>query len=183
MQNILSGHHTVDLNLSDKINKCVQYHARVHHMDFANMTLYSRKQLVQLLASLYNLHGMKPTIHRVRLTDNRIAVLPTFAIRSMLYSILTDSSLMRPENIAPNYSLFTGQPTRSVSHLDEVYTGWAWKEALEFHCGDKTDILPLGLVCFYDKPIQMYLAPLPVYPFLQFLHSSMKSVGCALTSK
>ena len=46
MQNILSGHCTVDLNLSYEINKCVQYHARVHHMDFANMALYSRKQLV-----------------------------------------------------------------------------------------------------------------------------------------
>ena len=63
MQNILSEHCTVDLSLSDEINRCVQYHARVHHMDFANMTLYSRKQLVRLLASLYNLHRIKPTIN------------------------------------------------------------------------------------------------------------------------
>ena len=152
-------------------------------MDFANMTLYSRKQLVQLLASLYNLHGMKPMIHRVRLTDSRIAVVSTFDIRSMLYSILTNSSQIRPENIAPNYNLFTCHPTHPGTHLDEVYTGWAWREALEFYCVDQMDIFPLGLVCFYDKPIDMYLAPLPVHPFLQYLHLLMRSVKCVLIFK
>ena len=92
MQSILSGHCTVDLNLSDEINKCVQYYERVHHVNFANLTLYTRKQLVQLLASLYNLHKMKPTIIQVRLTDSRIPAVPSFDLRSMLYSILTDSS-------------------------------------------------------------------------------------------
>ena len=152
-------------------------------MDFANMTLYSSKQLVQLLASLYNLHKMKPTIHQVKLTDSRIAVVPTFDIRSMLYSILTDSSLMTPENIALNYNLFTGQPTRPITHLDEVYTGWHGKK----HWNFIVEIRQISCLWVWFasmiKPIQMYLAPLPVHPFLQFLHSSMRSVECVLTFK
>ena len=72
------------------------------------------------MASLYNLHKMKPAINQVRLTDSRIAVVPTFDIRSMLYSILTDPSQMRPENIAQNYDLLTGRPIGPVTHLDEV---------------------------------------------------------------
>ena len=73
---------------------------------------------------------------------------------------------MRPENIAPNYNLFTGRPTHPVSHLDDVCTGWAWREALEFHCGDQTDILPLGLVCFYDNTYSDVLGTLACAPFI-----------------
>ena len=73
---------------------------------------------------------------------------------------------MRPENITPNYNLFTDQPTRPTTHLDEVYTGWAWREAMGFHCRDQTDILPLGQVCFYDKTHSDVLGTLACAPFL-----------------
>ena len=170
MQDILSGHRNVDLSLFDEINQCVQLHATEHKVDFGSCKMYSRKELVTIMTELYNLHGMKPTMNRVKLNDNSVAVVPTFDIKTMLLSILNDNTRMRPENIAPNYNLFTGKPTKPVTKLDEIHTGWAWEKARSHYCGDDTDVLPLGLICFYDKTHSDVFGSLACSPFIAIPH-------------
>jgi len=51
-------------------------------------------------------------------------------------SLLTDERLMKPENIAPGYDLFTGKLDGEIHHLGEIHTGEAWEPARQRFCGD-----------------------------------------------
>ena len=76
--------------------------------------------MINELVKAYNLHAMKPKLHRVTLSDKSQAVVPVFDIKTMLVSLLNDPSRMKKENIAPNYDLFTGKPIGPVENLDGV---------------------------------------------------------------
>ena len=113
--------------------------------------MYSRDELVRMSTEVYGLHGLKPTLNRAKLSDGGEAVVPTFDVKTMLLSLLNDNSKMIVENIAPNYNLFTGKPIDpSNTNIGEIHTGWAWEEARAHHCGDQENVLPLGLICFFD---------------------------------
>ena len=78
-----------------------------------------------IVTDLCNLYGMKPTMNRVTLNVNSVAVVPTFDVKTMLLSILNDKTQMHPKNIAHNYNLLTSKPIVPVTHLDKIHTGWA----------------------------------------------------------
>ena len=166
MMNILNSHRQIDLNLFSEINDCVKYHAQEHKVDFATTKMYNRDELVRISTEVYNLHGMKPKLNRVKLSDNTEAVVPSFDVKTMLLSILNDPTRMRWENIASNYDPFTGRPINPVTHIDEIHTGWAWEDAREHYCGDDPDVFPLGLVCFYDKTHSDLFGSLACAPFI-----------------
>ena len=69
MENVITSHRNVDLNLSNEINDCIQYHAQSRHLDFATTKLYKRTTLITKITDAYNLHGLKPTLNRVLLSD------------------------------------------------------------------------------------------------------------------
>ena len=64
--------------------------------------MYSRDELVRISTKVYWLHGLKPTLNRVKLWDGGKAVIPTFDVKTMLLPLLNDNSKMIVENIAPN---------------------------------------------------------------------------------
>ena len=138
----------------------------VSNVDFATEKLYSREQLVEIATDVYNLHGLRPTLNSVTLSDKSTAIVPSFAIKTMLLLILNDPTCMRPENIAQNYNPFTGRPTAPVTHIDEIHTGWAWELARAHYCGDEIDVLPLGLICLYDKTHSDLVGSLSCSPFI-----------------
>jgi hypothetical protein len=158
----------------EEINECVQYHAEAHNVNFAKCKMYSRPDLVKAMAKVYNLHAMKPTLNRVTLSDAKIAVVPTFDVKTQLLLILNDPSQMRPENIALNYDIFTGMPKEPSDELGEIHTGWAWEKARQFYCGDKPDVVPVGLVCFYDKTHSDLFGSLVCAPLMCVPHFSTK---------
>ena len=120
---ILNSHRHVDLNLFSEINDCVTYHAREHHVNFKSDKMYSRDELVRISTEVYGLHGLKPTLNRVKLSDGGEAVVPTFDVKTMLLSLLNDNSKMIVENIVPNYNLFTGKPIDpSNTNIGEIHT-------------------------------------------------------------
>ena len=170
MHNILSSHRQVDLSLFKEINDCVQYHADTHKVDFANCKMYSCEELIRAVTEIYNLHGMKPTMNRVKLSDESIAVVPTFDVKTMLLSVLNDPTRTKKENIAPNYDIFTGKPIEPSDNLDEIHTGWAWEQARQFYCGNDPDVMPLGLICFYDKTHSDLYGSLACAPFMCIPH-------------
>ena len=166
MMHIMNKHREVDLKMYSEINECVCYHAREKNVDFRTTRMYTRKQLVDISTNVYQLHGFKPTMNRVTLSDKSIAVVPTFDVKTMLLSILNDKTKMKMENIASNYDLFTGRPINEVTHIDEIHSGWAWEEARAHHCGDDENVMPMGLVAFYDKTHSDLFGSLACAPFI-----------------
>ena len=94
LMHILNSHRHVDLNLFSEINDCATYHAREHHVNFKSDKMYSRDELVRISTEVYGLHGMKPKLNRVKLSDGGKAVVPTFDVKTMLLLLLNDNSKM-----------------------------------------------------------------------------------------
>jgi hypothetical protein len=178
LENVISSHRNVDLNLSNEINDCIQYHAQSRNLDFATTKLYKRPTLINKITDAYNLHGLKPTLNRVLLSDESYAVVPTFDVKTMLLSLLNDPSRMKAENMAPNYDAFTGKSIDASTHLDEVHTGWAWEGAREHYCGDDPDVFPLGLIGFYDKTHTDVFGSLSSAPFIVVPSCFNESATC-----
>ena len=165
-QHILTGHRGVDLNLGKELNECVQYHASTHNVDFGTVKMYERDDLVKVLTIMYNLHEMKPTMCRLKLSNDNIAVVPRFDVKAMFLSILNDPIRTCPENVAANYDIFTGKPKGPMSTIDEIHTGWAWEKARKHYCGNDPHAFPLGLIVFYDKTHSDLYGSLACAPFI-----------------
>ena len=75
----------------------------------------------------------------------------------MILSLLSDESLMKDENLAPGYDIFTGV----VDNVDnnhphnqnygEVHTKDAWNEARDNYCGKEGKYMPINLIVFGEK--------------------------------
>ena len=65
-------------------------------------------------------------------------IISLFDIEAVILSLLTDDSLMRPENLAAEIDVHTGQVDESHAankHYEEVHTGDAWEPARAHCCG------------------------------------------------
>ena len=163
---IMHSHRRIDLNLGDELNRCTQKYAKHHGVNFGEDRLYTRDELIKKLAKTYNLHGLKPDLRRIKLTDDSEATVPVFDVKAMLLKFLNDPSKMNPENIAPNFDIFTGKPIEPSSELGEIHTGSAWEIARENYCGADEDALAMGLVVFYDKTHSDCFGSLAVAPLI-----------------
>ncbi len=77
--------------------------------EFNRMTkLRHRKVFVETTEKMFGIQGMHPVYGSVRLTDNTVATVPVFDEKTMILSLLQDPTLMRPENFAVGYDIFTG---------------------------------------------------------------------------
>ncbi len=117
-------------------------------------TLRHRKVFVAQTEKMFGIQGMHPTYGSVCLTDNTVATVPVFNAKTMILSLLHDPTLMRPENFAAGYDIFTGAELvgyDSNNNYGEVHTGDAWMPALSRYCGRKGDYMPVALIMFGDK--------------------------------
>ena len=72
----------------------------------------------------------------------------------MILSLLTDDTLMHPDNLAPGVDVHTGKVDESNSankYYGEVHTGNAWEPARAHYCGDNDANMPIALIVFGDK--------------------------------
>ena len=77
--------------------------------DFNRYTkLRSRKVFLNEVEELFQTESFKPTYGSVILHNNSIATVPVFNMKSMMLSILHDTTVMRPENFAEGLDIFTG---------------------------------------------------------------------------
>jgi hypothetical protein len=112
------------------------------------------------------LNFLKPTLHSVPLTDGSVATVPIFDVKALLNSFLNDPLKVRQGNFAYNYDIFTGKAKLPTSTFDEIHTGLLWEQARQKYCGDDPDVLPLALVCFYDKTNTDVFGSLSCAPFI-----------------
>ena len=166
MENTVHRHREVDLNITQDINECTIRHLKYNDVDIKSSKVYKRKELVSKLGKVYNLSELKPKLHNVKLHDGGTATVPVFDVKATLLKLLNNPELMRPENIASNYDIFSGKPISPSTKLNEIHTGNAWEPARQFYCGDDPDALAMGLVLFYDKTHSDLFGSLAAAPLL-----------------
>ena len=148
LEHAIHNHREVDKSVMDDVIKIIQLHAS-RGLNLSTAQLVSRETLVKMIAQSFNLHHLKPRIVKVPISHGTASV-GVFDLKSKLCSILHNPELMKAENIAEGYDIWTGQAEASDVY-GEIHTGWLWDMAREHYCGDDPDAMPLGLVCFYDK--------------------------------
>ncbi len=166
LEHVIRGHRVVDLSLLDDVTKIVQLHVS-RGLDLKSSKLYTREQLVRILSDAFNMRGMKPKIVKVPVS-NGCASVAVFDVKNVLLSLLHDTKLMKPENFAPGYDIFTGKATVESTQYGEVHTGWVFEQARAKYCGDDPDVFPLPLVSFYDKTYIDIYGSLSCAPYITF---------------
>ncbi len=94
-----------------------------------------------------------PVNKQVTLKDDTQVTVPIFDVRAMILDILTNPDLMRKENFAQGYNIFTGDVDEnhpSNQNYGEIHTGDEWIPARDNYCQSPYD-MPIGIVIFGDK--------------------------------
>jgi hypothetical protein len=98
--------------------------------------------------------ALRPVNKQVNLHDNTLISVPVFDARAMIMDILTNSNLMKKENIAVGYDIFTGNVNdnhESNKQNGEIHTGDEWIPAWDRNCRPHdtfTNDMPIGMVIF-----------------------------------
>ena len=58
---------------------------------------------------------------------------------------------MKQENIARDYNIFTGKPTKPTTHYGEIHTDDAWEPSRYYFCGNHPQFMPIALLIFGDE--------------------------------
>ncbi len=131
------------------------FNSYINSPEFSRMTtLRTRKQFMVESEKMFSIQSMKHSLGNVKLTDDTLATVPVFDARVMILSMLHDPSLMREENFAPGYDIFTGAELDDCecnNSYGEVHTGDAWRPAVTQYCGSDGKFMPVALIVFGDK--------------------------------
>ena len=87
----------------------------------------------------------------------------------MILSLLTDESLMKEENFAPGYDIYTGEVDVQHPHNQnyrEVHTGDAWKGVRDHCCGTEKEYMHIALIVFGNKTHTDLYGTLSITPVL-----------------
>jgi len=120
--------------------------------DFNTFTpLSTREQLFAQVERIFRTDSLKPTYGRVRLTNDNLATVPVFDVKSMILSMVHDKSLMKEENFAAGLDIFTGNVDTNCDENNsygEIHTGDAWEPARDKFCGRDGKYMPFGMIIF-----------------------------------
>jgi hypothetical protein len=97
--------------------------------------------------------ALRPVNKHVTLHDGTKVTVLVFDVRAMILDILTNPDLMRKENFAKDYDIFTGDVDEnhpSSQNYGEIHTGDEWIPARDRYCQSPND-MPIGIVIFGDK--------------------------------
>ena len=118
-----------------------------------NIMLKTRKQFMEYSEKVFNIESLKPIYGNVKLCNNTVVTVPVFDAQSMILSLLHNPLIMKEENLAPGYDIFTGKLNDSECNelYGELHTRDRWLPALTHHCGTNGEFMPVALVVFGDK--------------------------------
>jgi hypothetical protein len=152
LQTILDRHR-IHLKVHDEIVGLLKSHSntRDNTLPFSTDLLLTRNHFMSKLEKSLEVSKLKHKDVEVNLSSGGKASVAVYNLEAMIMSLLTDERLMKPENIAEGYDLFTGKSVGEVHHLGEIHTGEAWEPARQKFCGDDPNNMPLALVVFADK--------------------------------
>ena len=118
-----------------------------------NIVLKCRKQFMAASEKMFNIQSLQPIHGNVTLCNNTAVTVPVFDAQAMILSLLHDPTIMKKENLAPGYDIFTGAVDDSECNncYGEIHKGDRWAPALTRHCGKDGLYMPIALVLFGDK--------------------------------
>lgn len=123
--------------------------------DFTKHTkLLPRKALLSKVENIFDTAEMKPTYGTVRLHNKSLATVPVFDMKAMILSLVHDDTIMKDDNFAKGYNIFTGdeQDDAELNNCyGEIHTGKAWKDAKAAYCGVQGKYMPCAVIVFADK--------------------------------
>jgi hypothetical protein len=141
----------IDLNLHNEIIDVIKKHSSGSKLLFSSDTLQNRTPFLYRIERHLNTSQLKPQDILVDLNGGVKANVTVFNIEAMILSLLLDENVMRPENIAEGYDIFTGKGNQSEDVYGEIQTGDAWEPARQHFCGEDSCNMPVALVIFGDK--------------------------------
>ena len=154
------------LSLQEKINEIIVCHSK-KGLDLSNVKCYSNKRLIQTVATIYNLHHLKPQIIQVPLANPALfASVAVFDLKAQIIHLLHNNDLMTPENFAEGLDVFTGKTAQPITHIGEIHTGYAYENARDLHCDPESDDFPFPIMSFYDETHSDRWGCLTCTPFL-----------------
>ena len=73
---------------------------------------------------------------------------------------------MTEDNIAEGLDVLIGKFSQSVTHIGEVHTSYAYKNAQNFYCNPDSNDFPFPIMSFYDETHSDCWGCLTCTPFL-----------------
>jgi len=140
----------------------------------------SRKTFMDRLYSQFHMSGAKPILVPVNLLPNKTATVVTFSFTEMVQSLLSDATLMQPENLIIRLP-GDNSPALPDSVIGDINTGSWYKAATIKLCVNDTDCL-CPIFVFIDKTqIDMYSkwSLEPVLMTLGIFNLSTRNRSCA----
>ena len=107
---------------------------------------------------------LKPNHVPVTLSNGTKATVSLSDIEFMILSLLTDETLMKKENMAEGYDIFTGivDPNHPANqNYGEVHTGDAWEPARFFFAVTNMHTCPFPCSFFVTRHTQTFVDHLP----------------------
>ena len=154
----------IQIRLNDLINRHkapLQLYDEIVHLfndymscpNFSKFTkLKTRRSFIKKMEVAHpDITALRPVNKQVTLHDNTVITVPVFDARAMIADILTNSDLMKKENIAKGYDIFTGDVDDNHSEnkvYGEIHTGDEWIPARDRYCRPhdaSTKNMPVGL--------------------------------------
>ena len=124
-------------------------------LDAANSLLKFCQSYVQILEKVFEITSMRPKHILMTLSCGEKITISVFNIVAMILSLLTDDSLMHPDNVVGGIDIHTGKVDKSHKANEfygEVHTEDAWEPARAHYCGPDHAKMPIALIVFREKP-------------------------------
>jgi len=121
--------HKIDLNLHDEIIEVIKQHSSECRLHFSSDSLQNRLPLLKKIERNLATHQLKPRDTIVNLSGGDQATVSVFDLKAMILSLLLNDNIMRQENFAEGYDVFTGKGTQLEDVYGEIHTGDAWEPA------------------------------------------------------
>ena len=146
--------HGSDLGMHDELINLLQKYLQSGKLDPKHVDLLTRKKFISTIKKDFKTKSLKPKHVNVTLSDGTEATVSLFDIEHMILSLLSDESLMKDENLALGYDIFTGDVDENHSHnqkYGEIHTGITSGKVHDHYCGTKGKKMPIFLIIFGDK--------------------------------
>jgi len=152
--NDLLRRHNAGLKLHDDIANLINAYIPTGRYSKKMPNLPKRESFIEKTERMFKSQNMRPHHINVTLSDKSVATLALFDLEVMIKSLLMDDTLMKEENLAEGYNIYSGRVDKhhpSNKNYGEVHTGDAWIPARNRFCGKRGEHMPIGLIVFGDK--------------------------------
>jgi hypothetical protein len=141
------------LYLFDQIWKWTQQSANSYNIDFSLVENVSRVKCLKTLKDSFNIHGLEPRKKSIILKgSNKPIDLIIHDFEHSLYSLLSDETLMHPDNLLISINNDSNSQTKSKKPIiNDIDTGSVYQQANNLYINAANNELLCPIIFFIDK--------------------------------